>query len=65
MITDEQMITALKTVRQYCKEHRDCNKCVFNKVCTHCDYEEYIEPMFWELPGDDTDSQSSRANRDI
>ena len=52
MITDEQMLESLKTVRQYCKEHKNCNKCVFDKICTRCEYEEYEPPMYWKLPGD-------------
>ena len=46
MITDDQMIAALKTVRQYCKEQDYCKKCPYNNYCEHC-------PFYWELPGDD------------
>ena len=54
MITDEQMIAALKTVRQYCKEHKNCSNCgAFDNICTRCEYEEYEPPMYWKLPGDD------------
>lgn len=52
MITDEQMIEALKTVRQYCKEHESCGECVFHNIC---EYVEYEYPMGWELKGDAID----------
>ena len=51
MITDEQMIAALKTVRQYCEEHKNCNECVFDKICNRCEYESYEPPMFWRFGG--------------
>ena len=53
MITDEQMIKALKTVRRYCKEHESCGECVFQRICDHCEFDDYEYPMEWELPGDD------------
>ena len=49
MITDEQMIDALKTVRQCCEEHKNCNECVFDKICNRCEYESYEPPMFWRF----------------
>ena len=52
MIADEQMIAALKTARQYCKEHRDCNKCARRKECDRYLSFNYM-PEDWKLPGDD------------
>lgn len=51
------MIKALRTVRQYCREHKDCSVCVFDKICSYCDDEDYIPPIYWKLPGDDKGSQ--------
>lgn len=53
MITDEQMLKSLKTVRQYCKEHDNCDECVFRRICKHCEDDDYDYPMEWELLGDD------------
>ena len=52
MITDDQMIKALKTVRQYCKESTECCKC----VC-HCECDMWFEgrPDIWQIPGDEDD----------
>jgi hypothetical protein len=52
MVTDEQMIQALKTVRQYCKEKKHCHECKRSKECVGC-LNSSDMPEDWKLPGDD------------
>ena len=54
MITDERMIDALKTVRQYCCERDSCDGCVFEY---ECEGSSLAMPQGWELPGDDDDDE--------
>ena len=57
MITDEQMIKALKTVRQYCNEREYCNKCPYDIYCYRCSGMEFELPSNWKLPGDDENDE--------
>ena len=48
-ITDQEAIEALKTLRQYCKEHDDCTGCRANII------HRYSIPADWDLPGEEED----------
>lgn len=48
-ITDQEAIEALKTLRQYCKEHDNCAGCR-----EHIIHSRSI-PADWDLPGDEED----------
>lgn len=44
-ITDQEVTEALHILRQYCKEHEDCQGCCAHVVCGN------LAPIDWDLPG--------------
>lgn len=61
-ITDQEVTEALRTIRQYCKEHEDtgpeCQECCVRVVCGD------LAPMDWDLPGDEEANAIWKENAD-
>ncbi len=48
-VTDEEMVQAMKTLKNGCKQRANCDNCPLATVCDDCFGDTSSEPMFWYL----------------
>ena len=46
--TKEEIVAALKVIRDECRNSEDCTLCPFGNACYHCVLQDGM-PMYWDL----------------